>query len=293
MLPWSQLADTIGEMLLAFRNGKVRVPDRLHVDLANDGQLLVMPASDDEIAITKLVSVHPDNGNRGLPTIQGEVVVLDARDGRRLGILDGPAVTGRRTAALSLLAVRKLAPVPGGKLLILGAGVQARSHLEAFHEGLDIGEVVISSRTEARAKELAAHAGSLGLSARVAADAAREAQDANLIVTATTSNEPLLAAPLHEGQMVCAVGAFRPHMAELAPELVAACQVFVDDLAGVRAQGGDLIRAVDSGLWSWKQATPLVQALDPENPEPAGPVLFKSVGHALFDLAAARLAFLP
>src|SRR5690625_3668489 len=198
LLPYPRLADTIERMLLAFLAGEVRVPVRLHVDLSNDGQLLVMPASDDEIAITKLVSVHPQNGQWDLPTIQGEVVVLDARDGRRLGILDGPTVTGRRTAALSLLAVRKLAPAPGGKLLILGAGVQARSHLEAFHEGLEIGEVVISSRTEARAKELAAHAGSLGLSARVADDDAREAQDANLIVTATTSNEPLLAAQMHE-----------------------------------------------------------------------------------------------
>src|SRR5690625_8016636 len=110
LLPYPRLADTIERMLLAFLDGEVRVPVRLHVDLANDGQLLVMPASDDELAITKLVSVHPDNGDRGLPTSQGGVVVLDARDGRRLGILDGPAVTGRRTAAHSLLAGGMLPP---------------------------------------------------------------------------------------------------------------------------------------------------------------------------------------
>src|SRR5690625_4300423 len=200
LLPYPRLADTIERMLLAFLDGEVRVPVRLHVDLSNDGQLLVMPASDDEIAITKLVSVHPQNAQLGLHTIQGELGVLDARDGRRLGSLSGPTVTGRRTAALSLLAVRKLAADPTGKLLILGAGVQARSHLEAFHENFCLSELVISSRTEARAQELAEHARSLGINARVTHDAAQEARDASLIVTATTSTEPLITEPLREGQ---------------------------------------------------------------------------------------------
>lgn len=82
--------------------------------------------------------MHPDNPARGLPCIQGEVLALDAATGLRLGLLDGPALTARRTAAASLLAARLLAPRTPAKstLLLVGAGVQARAHLEAFREGL-------------------------------------------------------------------------------------------------------------------------------------------------------------
>ena len=99
------------------------------------GVLIAMPATDARVAITKLISFVADNGARGLPAIQGDVIVFDARDGRRLALLDGPTVTARRTAAVSLLAAQRLAPRTDGPLLIVGAGVQGRAHLEAFRQG--------------------------------------------------------------------------------------------------------------------------------------------------------------
>ena len=91
------------------------------MSLPEGGNLLVMSAVDDELAITKLVTVYPGNAQRELPTIQGEVVVMEARTGMGLGILDGGAATARRTAALSLLAARTLARRPDGSLLIVDA----------------------------------------------------------------------------------------------------------------------------------------------------------------------------
>jgi 1-piperideine-2-carboxylate/1-pyrroline-2-carboxylate reductase [NAD(P)H] len=135
-LPYPALADAIGAVLLQHQRDEARAPERTVLDLPDGGKLLVMPAADGEIAITKLVTVHPGNAGLGLPTIQGEVVVMDAANGKRLGLLEGATVTGRRTAALSLLAARRLAPVPEGPLLIVGAGVQGRAHLEAFRDGL-------------------------------------------------------------------------------------------------------------------------------------------------------------
>ena len=158
LLPYADLAESIREVALERRSGEVQAPSRTALPLPRGGVLLVMPASGGGIAMTKLVTVHPENARSGLPTIQGEVVAMEAATGRRLGILDGSVVTARRTAALSLLAARELAPRPNGPLLIVGAGTQGRAHLEAFHEGLGTSRTFINSRTEERAEVLVEHA---------------------------------------------------------------------------------------------------------------------------------------
>jgi 1-piperideine-2-carboxylate/1-pyrroline-2-carboxylate reductase [NAD(P)H] len=215
---------------------------------------------------------------------------MEARTGTGLGILDGGAATARRTAALSLLAGRTLARRPDGPLLIVGAGTQARSHLEAFREGLGVSKVLLSSRTTERAVSLAEHARSLGMDARVV-DGAQEALDeVSLIVTAPTSGDPVLPEEVPEGVFIAAVGAFDPEMAELAPGLVGGSSVVVDTIEGVREEAGDLIEAQRAGAFDWEDATQLEDALL-WGASPAGPVVFKSGGHALWDLAAARAAF--
>ncbi len=289
-LPYPELADSIREVMNGRREGKLDAPSRLVLPLPEGGNLLVMPAADDELAITKLVTVHPGNARRELPTIQGEVVVMEAGTGTRLGILDGAAVTAKRTAALSLLAARSLARRPDGPLLVVGAGTQARSHLEAFHEGLGVSKVLLTSRTTERADSLAEHARSLGMDARVV-DGPQEALDeVSLIVTATTSHEPVLPEEIPDNIFIAAVGAFDPEMAELAPGLVGSSSVVVDTIEGVREEAGDLIEAQRAGAFDWEDATQLEDALLwRESPE--GPIVFKSVGHALWDLAAARTAF--
>jgi ornithine cyclodeaminase len=245
-----------------------------------------MPATDEQLAITKLVTIHMGNNAVGMPVVQADVLVMEAATGRRLLTLDGNTVTARRTAALSLLAARSLAPCPGGPLLVVGAGTQGRSHLEAFVEGLGVREVYIYSRTQESAEMLAAHARILtdGILARVVTDTSQVIDKARLVVTATTSSEPVLppGASLSHDAFVAAVGAYTPQMAELPPDLVLRSRLFVDTIEGVRSDGGDFIQAgVD-----WAQVTPLEDALD--GPPPGqGPVVFKSVGQALWDLAAA------
>ena len=289
-LPYPELADSIREVMNGRREGKLDAPSRLVLPLPDGGNLLVMPAADDELAITKLVTVHPGNARRELPTIQGEVVVMEAGTGTRLGILDGAAVTAKRTAALSLLAARTLARRPDGPLLVVGAGTQARSHLEAFHEGLGVSKVLLTSRTTERADSLAEHARSLGMDARVV-DGPQEALDeVSLIVTATTSHEPVLPEGIPDNIFIAAVGAFDPEMAELAPRLVGSSSVVVDTIEGVREEAGDLIEAQRAGAFDWEDATQLEDALL-WRVSPEGPIVFKSVGHALWDLAAARTAF--
>ncbi len=291
-LPYAALADAIGEVALARSSGVVQAPPRLALPLlAKPGAvLLVMPASDEELAITKLVTVHPENPGHGRPTIQGEVVVMEASTGTRLGLLDGATVTARRTAALSLLAARELAPRPDGPLLIVGAGAQGRSHLEAFREGLGVSKVFVASRTPAGAEFLAARAEDLGMEATVVADPAAALAEASLVVTATTSREPVLPGTLSEGTFVAAVGSFEPEAAELPPDLIPNATVVVDTMEGAREEAGDLIQAEKAGAFRWADATELEEFVRGRE-RPTGTVVFKSVGHSLWDLAAARTAF--
>lgn len=286
-LPYMMLCDAIAEVLEAHRTGRVIAPERLVVSLHGQGTLLLMPASDERTAITKFVTVHPKNRAKQLPTIQGEVIVFETTTGKRLGILDGVTVTARRTAALSALAARSLAPDPSGPLLVIGAGTQARSHLEAYREVLAVEEAYIYSRTRAHAEELADYAGSIGVQAEVTDDPESNAAEVTLIVTATNSDSPVLDGRyLRSNAFIAAVGAFTPAMAELSADLVHRCRLFVDTLEGARAEAGDYIQAkVD-----WTRVLPLVEAMHRSKPG-KGPVIFKSVGHAMFDLAAARLVF--
>ncbi len=289
-LPYPELADSIREVALAIDSGEVQAPPRFALPLQKGGTLLVMPASDRDIAITKLVTVHPENPERGLPTIQGEVVVMDASTGERLGLLEGGVVTARRTAALSMLAARELAPRPDGPLLVVGAGTQGRAHLDAFRAGLGVSRAFISSRSAKSAISLAGHARNLGMEAEVVEAPEEVIGDVGLVVTATTSKEPILPEGVPEGVFVAAVGAFEPEAAELPPALISGSRVFVDTLEGAKEEAGDLIQAEQAGAFAWEDATELQEALRSQE-RPAGTVVFESVGHALWDLAAARTAF--
>lgn len=286
-LDYVGLAQAVADVLT---HGRAAAPVRTALSLPQGGTLLLMPAADDEIAMAKLVTVHPRNVDQQLPTIQGEMVVMDARTGVRHGLLDGATVSARRTAAVSLLAAQSLAPKPASPLLIVGAGVQARAHLEAFHEGMGVDTVFITSRTRDRAERLAVYARERGLTASVVDAPEQALEHARLIATTTTSRQPVLPDILPADAFVAAVGAFNPEMAELPPALIESAAVFVDTLEGAREEAGDLIQAERAGRFDWARAHTLEQALGLTD-KPVGPVLFKSVGCSLWDLAAARLAF--
>jgi len=267
----------------------VQVPPRLVQALPGGGSLFVMPALDSTLAITKLITFTPSNRGTARATIQGDVIVFDIATGERLLVLDGPAVTACRTAAVSLLAAQTLAPTKRGALLIVGAGAQGRAHLDAFAQGLQLTEVRIASRSAASAQALADHARTLGLPARVVADPDAHVRDCNFVVTCTPASVVVLRALPNELSFIAAVGAFTPAMVELAPQLcrhVAAHGRIVVDTADAAHEAGDLLQA---GL-DVAAMPSLADALAQESQATGGPVLFKSCGWAGWDLAAARAA---
>lgn len=283
-LPYPALVRAIAQVL---HDPVARVPPRLVQALPGGGSLFVMPACDAEVAITKLITFTPANAGSGRPTIQGDVVVFDVRSGTRRLVLDGPTVTARRTAAVSVLAAQWLAPRTSGPLLIVGAGAQGQAHLEAFAASFPLREVLIHSRSEASAHVMASRARDSGLHASVVSDPDAALEHCPLVVTCTPAAGVVLRARPRADAFIAAVGAFTPQMIELAPELtqhVARTGRLVVDTRDADHEAGDLLQA---GI-----AVPQVPALrdiDPAQPR-RGPVLFKSCGWAGWDLAAARCA---
>lgn len=286
-LPWDALVREIEALVL---DPGVAVPARLVQPLAGGGSLFVMPAADERVAIAKLITFTPANAGRGRAAIQGDVVVFDTATGARRVMLDGPTVTARRTAAVSLLAAQRLAAAPEGPLLVVGAGAQGRAHLEAFATGLAVREVRIASRTAASAEALAAHARTLGLEAVVVPDADEALAQCPLAVVCTPASGVVLGAEPRGNAFVAAVGSFTPQMVELDPVL---CRHFngkgriVLDSADARHEAGDLIQA---GVETDSLATLRDVVAGDGLGLRRGLVLFKSCGWAGWDLAAARCA---
>lgn len=272
------------------RDSTVQVPERLVQALPGGGSLFVMPAFDERIAITKLITYTPANAGTPRPAIQGDVVVFDVGTGERVLVLDGPTVTARRTAAVSLLAAQRLAPNPQGPLLIVGAGAQGGAHLEAFAAGLGIQDAWIASRSRASAEALAARGRALGLRTRVVDDVDAAVADCPLVVTCTPASAVVLHATPRPDAFVAAVGAFTPRMVELAPPVCRHCAehgTVVLDTPDAVHEAGDLIQA---GLDVARFATLRDVVLGGAGTGRRGPVLFKSCGWAGWDLAAARAA---
>lgn len=282
-LPYAALLPALEAALRELAAGAIQAPERHSLALPGGARYLVMPAVNTRLAISKLVTVHPDNPAQGLAAIRGGLLVTDARDGALLALLDGPTVTARRTAALSMLGLQRF--VPAGHLrrvALIGAGAQAAEHARAVH-ALFGAQIALSSRSPARAAALAAELQVEGVDVQLAADAPSALQGAQAVITATTSRTPVLPEQIDDATLIVAIGAFTPEMVEVPAALVRRRSLVVDTLEGAHHEAGDLIQAgVD-----WSAVRPLLDALDRP---PGRPLLLKTVGHAAWDLAAAGVA---
>jgi 1-piperideine-2-carboxylate/1-pyrroline-2-carboxylate reductase [NAD(P)H] len=262
------LAEAIRGVLL--RGG---VAPRRQVLPIPGGAFLVMPAADEEVAVCKLVTVQEGQD----PMVQAEVWARRLSTGEVFH-LPGEEITKRRTAALSLLAAQVLAPRKEGALLIVGPGAQGEAHLEAFLEAFPLSRVYVRGRGRARVEALLQKAREMGLEA-LEWTGEEVPEDVAFLVTATPSPTPVLPERVPPGVFVSAVGAYRPDMREVPKALVERAALYVDTEDAL-LEAGEL-----QGVK--RPAIPLKEALLGRRAEGEF-VLFKSVGHALFDLAAVR-----
>jgi ornithine cyclodeaminase len=289
LLPMGAAIDALER---AFGSGSLpESPPRGHVETAS-GTLLLMPAHGPQGVGVKLVTVSPANPSVGLPFVQATYTLFDATSQAPVALIDGAALTALRTAAVSGLATRFLARHDAHRLVLYGAGVQARSHLEAMRATRPIDELVVVSRGRTGAQALASDAAASGLRASVGEPGAE--READLVCTCTTSTVPVVAgATLADGVHVNAVGAYTTAMRELDGEAVARSRVVVETREAAAAEAGDLALAMAEGAIGPDHVVAdlaEVVAGAVVRTSEADVTLFKSVGVAFEDLVVARAA---
>jgi len=264
-------------------------PLRSNLDTPN-GSLLLMPASGPQGVGVKLVTLTPSNPERRLPFIHAAYVLFEPGTQALRAVMDGAYLTQLRTGAVSGLATRHLARPDTRRLVIFGAGVQARSHLEAMRAVRPVEEVVVISRTQDRAAGLVREAVALGLDARLGARS--DVASADLICTCTTSREPVLEGSLvAPGAHVNAVGAYTHEMREVDTEGVRRARVVVETREAAMAEAGDLLIAIDEGaVGPGHVVADLSEVVRGATVRTSDDdvTLFKSVGVAFEDLVVAR-----
>ncbi len=282
----------------AFRRD-IAVPVRHHHDVAvtggNTATLLLMPAwqVDRHIGV-KMVTVFPDNAEKSLPAVMGIYVLIDGKNGSPLALIDGPTLTVKRTAAASALASSYLSRPDAERLLMVGTGALAPQLIAAHAAVRPICNVLVWGRNPEKAQRLAKRMTRRDFHVDWTDDLETAARGAHIISCATLSKEPLIRGEwLQPGQHVDLVGAFRPDMRETDDGVMRRARVFVDTRAGATKEGGDIVQAVDSGALSLDDIAG--DLLELTRGERSGRrfydqiTLFKSVGTAIEDLAAAQL----
>jgi ornithine cyclodeaminase/alanine dehydrogenase-like protein (mu-crystallin family) len=281
-LQMPELIRAMEKALIDFSVGKVTQPVRSVIKVDPPGGFLgLMPALTPDGLGLKAVTFYPSNAERGIPTHMATIFLVDPETGTPLAIMDGRLITEMRTAAVSATATKLLAPPESKVLAILGSGVQARSHVQALRLVRQFEEVRVWSPTQEHAKQFADEIGGTAVSAEEAV------RGADVVVTVTGSKTPVLKGSwLKPGCHVNAIGACRPDWRELDDDAMRTSVVFVDSREGALKESGDVI------LSGAKIYAELGEALAGKVPTRADETtIFKSLGMAVEDIAAARLVY--
>jgi len=295
-LDWDGLVERLRR---AFRRG-AEVPVRHHHEIANpggsEGTLLLMPAWQVGQRIgVKVATIFPDNETRSLPSVMASYLLLDAKTGAPIALIDGPTLTVKRTAAASALASTYLSRPDCERLLMVGTGSLAPYLVMAHAAVRPICNVLIWGRSPDKALRLAKRLDRPDFRVAATDDLEVAVRGAHVISCATLSKDPLIRGEwLQPGQHLDLVGAFRPDMRESDDAAIRRARVFVDTRDGALAEAGDIVQPIESG--ELDPADVAGDLFDLTRGERAGRrfydqiTLFKSVGTALEDLAAAELA---
>lgn len=257
------------------------------------GKVLIMPAWAGRYMGIKTVNIFPANAARGLPGLFSTYILYDAATGEPLAQIDGNEITSRRTAAASALAARFLAREDAGHLLVVGSGRVARLLPSAYREVRAIREVTVWSRDPDAASRLAADLSADGFDARASGDLEAAVRRADIVTCATLATEPLIRGEwLQAGSHLDLIGGFTPQMREADDACFAGARVFVDTAEALQ-KSGDLLGPMSRGVFAPADIGATLEALcrgqHAGRRDACERTVFKSVGSALEDLAAAML----
>ncbi|GAB3568774.1 ornithine cyclodeaminase family protein [Amycolatopsis endophytica] len=281
-----------GALIPALREGLARgatAPPRHHHSVGEEATLLLMPSWQGDLLGVKLVNVFPANRARGLPALSSAYVLASAETGEHLAVIDGDELTRRRTVATSALASSYLARPDSRVLLVVGAGHIGSLAAQAHAAVLGIETVLVHNRSRPAASELVDRLRASGLDASVVGDLDAAVPEADVITCATLATSPVIRGGLlRPGTHLDLVGSFRPDMREADAECLSRGTVFVDSEIAL-TESGDL-----AGFDPAAVAATLPQLCRGEAPgrrDDTQITVFKAVGTAVADLAAAELAY--
>lgn len=279
--------------------GSWTVPVRHHHGIPVPGEqdqtLLLMPAWDAGKSVgIKIVTITPGNGARNLPAVQGIYLLLDGLTGAPRALMDGKSLTVRRTAAASALAASYAARSDASTHLMIGAGALSQPLIEAHRATRPITKNLLWARDFAKAEVQVKKLATAGIEVEAVRDLEAAVKRADIISTGTLSYDPLVkGAWLRPGQHLDLVGAFLPEMRESDDEAVRRSTVFVDTRDGALKEAGDIVQAIKAGALTPERISAdlfdLARGVHKGRKSPDEITLFKSVGTAIEDLAAARL----
>jgi ornithine cyclodeaminase len=293
-----QCIDVMADALGALARGDALLPLRQVLRLrGGTNAFATMPAVVNDAIGAKVITVFPGNAGTPLESHIGVVLYFDHTNGRLLAIIDASSVTAIRTAAVSGLATRLLALPDASDLAILGTGVQAMTHLEAMRCVQPIDRVRVWSRDPANGEQFAADAAEqFSITVEVSPDAESAVSGAQIVCTTTASRTPVLRGEwLSPGTHVNAVGASVATARELDGAAVARSRLFVDRRESVMAEAGDFLLALEEGeidedhIAGELGELVLGETVGRRSPEDI--TLFKSLGLAIEDVAAARFIY--
>jgi ornithine cyclodeaminase/alanine dehydrogenase-like protein (mu-crystallin family) len=282
VLTYERLIPAMERALAAFSAGEVIQPKR-HVLTIEEGQRYfgAMPVVTRDGMGAKLVAFFPKNAAAGRPTHLATIVLLDPETGSPLAVLDGRLITEMRTAAVSAAVTRHLAPTNARVLALVGSGVQAHAHLEALRHVCRFDEVRVWSPTTAHAQRFAAQHDARAMELEAAV------RGADVIVTATFAREPLIKGEwLKSGAHLNAIGAALPTWRELDDAVMTRSTVIVDSREMALSESGDVILSKAPIFAEAGEVFAGTKHLAREATS-----VFKSVGLAVEDIAAARLVY--
>ncbi|PIL41828.1 ornithine cyclodeaminase family protein [Massilia psychrophila] len=294
-LPFDALIGAIEAMFVA----GCEVPPR-HVHAIDNqpggeltpGTVLIMPAWQERYMGIKTVNIFPGNAARGMPALFSTYILYDAATGEPLAQIDGNEITARRTAAASALAARYLAPPGAASLLVVGSGRVASLLPYAYRQVLSLQEVIVWSRNPNSAMKLAAQLCADGFDARASIDLDAAARGADIVACATLATEPIIRGEwLRPGSHLDLIGSFTPRMREADDACFAGARLFVDTLEALQ-KSGDLLHPIARGVFAPSDIGGTLEALcrgQAKGRRGNERTVFKSVGTALEDLAAAML----
>lgn len=282
-----------------FKSG-AEAPLRLHYELSNASNLaatmLLMPSwsFDKGFGGVKIVNVNPGNNAQNLPSISASYLLFDIETGQHLCLMDASYMTSKRTAAASALAASYLAKPDSSKLLIVGAGKVGSELADAFREVLPIEEILVWDRKMSQSSNLVKRLIAKDLNAKVIDSLEQGVKSADVISCATLAEEPIIKGDwLSPGQHIDLIGSFTPIMREVDDKAIQCSKIFVDTQAAV-IESGELQIPLNNGVIVESDIGPTLYdlcATEKKWRSPEDITLFKGVGHAIEDLAAATLVY--